>query len=225
MKALFSCESSAMIYAQPAARSTVAVSLFVILLALAGCADEKHTPTGKAANDGTAAKEASAAQAESSAVAGRESAVAPLEITVVDKAGFQKAIEAHRGQVVLVDYWATWCAPCVKQFPHTVELWHKHRDEGLVVIALSLDEPDEVDGVRKFLTDKDATFENLISKIGSGETAADEFDFDGALPHYVVYDRDGKLAARLSPSDPTINFRPELIDEAVAQQLAAPFAP
>jgi thiol-disulfide isomerase/thioredoxin len=211
-----------MIYAKLVVRSPVAVSLFVILLALAGCADEKHTPTGKAAGNAVTVNDVGAVQAESPAAAGQESAAAPVEIVVVDKAAFQKAIEAHRGKVVLVDYWATWCAPCVKQFPHTVELWRKHRDEGLVVIALSLDEPDEIDGVRKFLADKDATFENLISNIGSSEMAADEFDFDGALPHYVVYDREGKLAARLSPSDPTINFRQDLIDEAVEQQLAAP---
>ena len=126
-------------------------------------------------------------------------AATPIEVTVVDKAGFQKAIDAHHGKVVLVDYWATWCPPCVKQFPHTVELSNKHREQGLDVIALSFDEPDDVDAVRKFLSEKEATFENLISSVGSGETAADEFDFDGALPHYVVYDRDGNLVAAHLP--------------------------
>jgi len=42
-------------------------------------------------------------------------------------------IAKHHGKVVLVDFWATWCGPCVKGFPHLVELSNKHRDAGLAV--------------------------------------------------------------------------------------------
>jgi thiol-disulfide isomerase/thioredoxin len=145
---------------------------------------------------------------------------ADIKVTVVDKAGLAKAIAAHKGKVVLVDYWATWCAPCVKQFPHTVELWRKNRDRGFAVIALSFDEPDEIEDVQKFLAGKGAGFDNLISKVGAAESSAEEFDYDGALPNYAIYDRAGKLVKRISPSDPTIPFRPEMIDEAVEEQLA-----
>jgi hypothetical protein len=90
------------------------------------------------------------------------------------------------------------------------------------VISLSFDdasEPSNIENARRFLADKGATFENLISKVGIDQ-AAEEFDFDGALPHFVIYDRDGTLVKRLSPSDPTISFRPDLIDAAVEEQLA-----
>ncbi len=147
-----------------------------------------------------------------------------IDVTVVDKAGFEQAIAAHRGKVVLVDYWATWCGPCVKQFPHTVELWNKFHDQGLDVVGLSFDEPAEVAGVQKFLAEKGATFENLISKVGAQESSADEFDFDGALPHYALFDREGKLAKRISPSDPTTPFRPDMIDAAVEELLRVPAA-
>ena len=75
--------------------------------------------------------------------------------------------------------------------------------------------------VLKFLAEKGATFDNLISKVGAQESSADEFDFDGALPNYTIFDREGKLAKRISPSDPTVTFRPDLIDAAIEELLAA----
>jgi len=182
----------------------------VILVVLAGCSAEKRGPVAKTPEAATATVAA---------------ALPSIDVTVVDKAGFAQALSAHRGKIVLVDYWATWCGPCVKQFPHTVELWNKYRDRGLDVIGLSFDEPSDVAAVQKFLAEKGATFDNLISKVGAQESSADEFDFDGALPHYVIFDRTGNLAKRLSPSDPTIPFRPDMIDAAVEELLATQPAP
>ncbi len=92
------------------------------------------------------------------------------------------------------------------------------------MVALSFDEPDDVPAVQKFLAEKGATFENLISKVGAAESSAEEFDYDGALPHYIVFDREGKVVKHISPSDPTISFHPDLIDQAVEEQLALPAA-
>jgi thiol-disulfide isomerase/thioredoxin len=175
-------------------------ALLWLVGALAGCSEAERAPADSAA-----------------AVA-----AAPVKVAVVDRAAYQKAIDAHRGNVVLVDYWATFCGPCVKQFPHTVELWHKYHGRGLDVISLSFDDAEQIGSVRKFLAENGATFENLISKVGASEESAEEFDFDGALPHYVLYDREGQVAERISPSDPTRPaFRPDMIDAALEKLLAA----
>src|SRR6478736_1635473 len=60
-------------------------------------------------------------------------------------------IAKHKGQVILVDYWATWCGPCVEHFPHTVALSRKYRDQGLSAIAVSFDLLDDEQKVRDFL--------------------------------------------------------------------------
>ena len=108
-------------------RAPVRLCVLMRRLTLVGCSAEKPAPTAKAAGSQMAVD-----------AAPNDVAAPAIELSVVDKAGFQKAIDAHRGKVVLVDYWATWCGPCVKQFPHTVELWHKYRDRGLDVIGAKL---------------------------------------------------------------------------------------
>jgi thiol-disulfide isomerase/thioredoxin len=114
-------------------------------------------------------------------------------------------IAKHKGQVILVDYWATWCGPCVENFPHTVALSRKYRDQGLSAIAVSFDLLDDEQKVRDFLAQKGADFENLISSHDSiGQKTFADFGV-GPLPEYRLYDRQGKLGqkweAGLDPAD------------------------
>jgi thiol-disulfide isomerase/thioredoxin len=143
-----------------------------------------------------------------------------VELQTVTKEQFEQVIASHKGKVVLVDFWATWCGPCVKQFPHTVEIWHKYREKGLDVISVSVDELKDDQNVREFLASKGAGFQNLLTTYGLD--AITEFDVDnGGVPCYWIYDRTGKLVDRISPGDPTKKFTPQLIDDAVERALAA----
>jgi len=44
-----------------------------------------------------------------------------------------------RGKVVVLDFWATWCPPCVKEIPHFIELYEQYKDKGLAILGISLD--------------------------------------------------------------------------------------
>jgi len=143
----------------------------------------------------------------------------PIEVQTVSKEGFEKLVASHKGKVVLVDFWATWCGPCVAQFPHTVDLANMYKDKGLVVISVSVDEPEELPAVAKFLIEKGADFQNVITEYGM--KAIDEFDVDnGGVPCYWIYNREGKRVERISPGDPTKKFSPHQIDDAVIRLLA-----
>jgi len=157
------------------------------------------------------------------AAAAKDAGDDAVAVTLIDADGLQAAIEKHAGKVVLVDCWATWCVPCVKDFPHTVELSRKHAADGLVVMSLSFDDP--VDGqvpnkVRKFLQDKDARFEHYLSQLDLADEGASAFAIDeGALPHYKLYDREGKLIRSFSAADELEPVTHESIAAAVAEAL------
>lgn len=139
-----------------------------------------------------------------------------------DSQTFTQMLRGHQGKVVLVDFWATWCGPCVKQFPHTVELSRKHRQEGLAVITVSMNEPKDQESVLAFLRRQKADIDNLLPKYGAGSQFLEAFDLRGDVPFYKLYDRQGKLRYTFS-SDPEgiENCEPiEKIDQRVVELLA-----
>lgn len=134
-----------------------------------------------------------------------------VSLEVVDKEGFEKVLARHKGKVVLVDFWATWCPPCMAQFPHSVELHHKYAEKGLAVISMSVDSRDDKDKVQEFLQEKGANFDNLLAS--NGIDAVDTFNLDdGGPPDYWLYDRQGSLVERFSPGGPTAKKKFELTD-------------
>ena len=140
---------------------------------------------------------------------------ADVNLTVGDEKTLAEMIAKQKGKVVFVDYWATWCPPCVEYFPHTVELSDKYRDQGLATIAVTFDTLDETDKVRAFLAEKGARFENLISQYdGAGTEANTAFEIE-QVPHFRLYDRHGKLRHRWDekPKD-----APEKIEALLAEK-------
>src|SRR6202046_677739 len=77
------------------------------------------------------------------------SPVVPL--VPINEAGFQKLVDAHKGKVVLYDFWATWCAPCRAEFPQLIQLEDKLRSRGVEVVTISADEREKKAAAEKFI--------------------------------------------------------------------------
>ncbi len=97
------------------------------------------------------------------------------------------------GTVYVVEFWATWCAPCVKSIPHLISLYDKYRDDGLEFISLSQDKSTET--VRRFVAEKSINYHVAIDK-GS----VNWFEIRG-YPTIVLVDHQGREAWRGHPWD------------------------
>jgi thiol-disulfide isomerase/thioredoxin len=96
-------------------------------------------------------------------------------------------LDDYRGKIVVLDFWASWCAPCRHSFPWMNEIQEKYRDEGLVVIAVNLD--NDIDAASQFLQEVPAAF--LIA-FDEDRSLVREYDVQ-AMPSSFVIGRDGEI--------------------------------
>jgi thiol-disulfide isomerase/thioredoxin len=99
-------------------------------------------------------------------------------------------LDAYRGRVVVVDFWASWCAPCRRSIPWLNQMHARYGDRGLVVIGVNVDK-DARDAAR-FMREVPIEFEVVYDPEG---TLAAQYALEG-MPSSYVYSRDGELVAR-----------------------------
>lgn len=74
----------------------------------------------------------------------------PFELTFKDATGGQEvSVAALKGKVVMIDWWATWCGPCVEEMPRVKEIYAKYKSQGFEIIGVSLDQPEAEGGLTK----------------------------------------------------------------------------
>jgi len=94
-------------------------------------------------------------QTELSTVPAKVNFPAP-ELTLFDTEGVSRSLADYRGQVVLVNLWATWCPPCKEEMPTLQAFYDKHKEEGFVIIAINDGDPKA--DVLRFVKDYELTF-------------------------------------------------------------------
>jgi thiol-disulfide isomerase/thioredoxin len=159
-------------------RLACAAPVLAVVLGLAGCASEAApVPVGAEKKKGAKTR--------------------TVEVAEVRYDGLETALKEQKGTVVLVDFWATWCGPCVKKFPHLVE-WHKkYAEQGLTCVSVSMDRMGAVPGsheeILDFLQKKGATFPNFVVADPRADDTqlSKKFGWDGPLPHLALFDRSG----------------------------------
>ncbi len=124
--------------------------------------------------------------------------------TVKDVDGRQVTLASMRGKVVLLDFWATWCAPCRMSLPHVQALHNQFKEKGLVVAGVDTNEPAEK--ARKYFADRKFTFANLL---GSGSGIVKDYGAEG-IPLAVLIDREGVVRYVHRGWGDFVDFTPEV---------------
>jgi len=124
--------------------------------------------------------------------------VAPdFSLTTIDGQNLNLAI--YRGKVVLLNFWATWCAPCREEIPRFVQLQDKYRKDGLEIIGISMD--DGPGPVRQFYHDFHMNYPVALGGAKMGELYGGVF----GLPIAFLIGRDGRIYARhFGVTDPAV---------------------
>ena len=136
-----------------------------------------------------AAKSAGVAEA-----AAREDA-APVTVTEAGADELKKLRANPAGKMLLVNFWATWCGPCVGEFPDLIATYRMYRNRGFDLVTVSENEPAEKAGVLKFLERQHASSGNLVFATSDTSALQEAFDHNmgAAVPFTVVLDANGDV--------------------------------
>ena len=124
--------------------------------------------------------------------AGLEVGMQAPDFTLRNLNGNLEGLSEFKDKVIILNFWATWCAPCLEEMPAFEKLYRRYRSQGLTVIAVSLDKGD-TSKVEKFVDEHSLTFPVLLDLDGIAERIYPSF----TIPFTYVIDKRGKIAARV----------------------------
>jgi len=110
--------------------------------------------------------------------------------TVTSRQALEQALAQHKGEVVYLDFWASWCVPCRKSFPWMNMVQEKYQTKGFSIISVNLDADYAL--AQKFLKENPASFSVIYDPKGK---LAKHFKIQG-MPSSMLIGRDGKIKQR-----------------------------
>ncbi len=131
----------------------------------------------------------------------------PVDFVLPTIDGDSLRMADYNGKVVLLNFWATWCAPCRHEIPDLIDLYEELGPDDFAVIGISLDEAD-TDLVRQFVEDMEINYPIALDQMGA---VAEIFGGVYALPTTFVLDRNGGIVHRTIGLFPTTSMKEELV--------------
>ncbi len=103
--------------------------------------------------------------------------------------------EDYAGKLVMLDMWATWCAPCIGEIPHMKAAYEGHHDDGFEILGVSFDSEGMEESVKEFLVEKELPWNQIYEGKGWNTTIGNQYDVNG-IPFVLLVDGDsGEILA------------------------------
>jgi peroxiredoxin len=144
-------------------------------------------------------KESHTAEADS------EWATHPVTLDTIDSAGIQNLVKSNPDKLLLINVWATWCGPCVNEFPSLVDINRMYRRRDFQFISISADDPSKKNKALQMLQSLHAANTNYIFNTDDKYQLISAVDpnWDGALPYTMLVEPGGKIVySKQGPVDP-----------------------
>jgi len=155
------------------------------------------------------------------AAANEEAIKNALDVPIAKLDGSTFKLTDYQGKVLLVDFWGTFCGPCVKQVPELVKLNEKYRDRGLALVGLTADPKSDQDKVEEFIkrfsVNYQIGYDNTWIASAFLKGTEDETG-DPPIPQLFVISRDGRVVEHLIGEQPG---RMQYLEKVVNEQLNA----
>jgi len=110
-----------------------------------------------------------------------------------DVDGKPLSIASYKGKIVMVDFWATWCGPCVGELPNVIATYQKHHGQGFEIVGVSLDE--EKDKLTSFTKDKNMAWQQFFDGKGWQNKLAVKYGIE-SIPADFLLDGDGNIIGK-----------------------------
>ncbi len=149
-------------------------------------------------------------------VARAQATTAPSTIPPVNASGLRTALAAERGKVVVLNLWASWCVPCLREIPDLVRIERELAPRGAVLIGVSMDEPGDAARVATFHAKYFPEFRSYLRTEREIDAIASVVDpaWNEVLPTTYLLGRDGKVVRRVQGAKTLEQFR-ALIESAL----------
>ena len=118
-----------------------------------------------------------------------------VELKNIDVAGVKELVQNNGEDLRLINVWATWCGPCIIEFPEFVDMQRMYGSRGFEVVSVSMDRPEKKEKVLEFLAEHQAAFTNYLNTSSDRDAFIEAFDPDwqGNLPYTMLISPGGKV--------------------------------
>lgn len=138
----------------------------------------------------------------------------PVTLNKIDLSELENLLKNDSDELLLLNFWATWCGPCIVEYPEFIEIQRMYGDRNFHFVSISLDDPNAAEKVLKFLKKKYSAVNNYLVNTEDKYEIIDlvKNDWDGSLPLTLLIESGGKVAYKVPGSIDPLKLKKAIVN-------------